>query len=149
MKKLLLILLFTISAFSFDLTFMKAFNNFNRGTNIVKSNPQKANQYFQKTFFLLKMLKQKDTSQVNYMLGKMYSNGWGVKQNYQKAQKYFLRAIQLGNKRANCSLAKLYIKTGDLTLAKKYLNYTLSNPDIANYCSDIDTKTLTIKGETK
>ena len=149
MKKLLLVLLFTISAFSFDLTFMKAFNNFNKGINIVKSNPQKAEQYFQKTFFLIQMLKHKDTSQVNYMLGQMYFNGWGVKKDYQKAQEYFLKAIQLGNKRANCSLAKLYIKTGHLTLAKKYLNITLSNPDIANYCSDIDKKTLTIKGETK
>ena len=149
MKKLLLVLLFTISAFSFDLTFMKAFNNFNKGINIVKSNPQKAEQYFQKTFFLIQMLKHKDTSQVNYMLGKMYSNGWGVKTDYQKAQKYFLRAIQFGNKRANCSLAKLYIKTNQLTLAKKYLNYALSYQSIAPYCKDINANNLTIKGETK
>ena len=149
MKKLIMFLTLAISLFAFDLTFMKAFNNFNKGINTVKSNQQKADEYFQKTFFLIQQLKKQDTSQVNYMLGEMYSNGWGVKKDYQKSQKYFLRAIQLGNARANCSLAKLYIKTGQLTLAKKYLTYALSNQAIAPYCKDINPNNLTIKGETK
>lgn len=149
MKKLLLILILSISAFSFDFAFMKVFNNFNKGIRFEKSNPQKANHYFQKAFFLIQTLNNKDTSQVNYMLGQMYFNGWGVRRDYQKAEKYFLKAIQLGNKRANCSLAKLYIKTQHLTLAKKYLNIALANKDVAPYCSNIDVNTLTIKGETK
>ena len=149
MKKMILILILSISAFSFDLTFTKAFNNFNKGIRFAKSDTQKAGEYFQKAFFLIQQLKKQDTSQVNYMLGEMYSNGWGVKQDFQKAQKYFLRAIQLGNKRANCSLAKLYIKTNQLTLAKKYLNYALSHQSIAPYCKDINPNNLTIKGETK
>ena len=149
MKKLFLVLILTISAFAFDLTFTKAFNDFKKGTRFEKTDKQKANQYFQKAFFLIQQLQNKDTSQVNYMLGEMYSNGWGVKKEYQKAQKYFLRAVQLGNARANCSLAKLYIKTGQLTLAKKYLNYALSNPAIAPYCKDINPNNLTIKGERK
>ena len=148
MKKILLILIMAISAFSFDLTFTKAFNNFNKGIRFEKTDPQKANQYFQKAFFLIKQLKKRDTSQVNYMLGKMYCNGWGVNKDYKKAKEYFLRAIQLGNKRANCEMVKLYIKTGELQLAKKYLNYSLAHQSIATYCKDIDLNKLT-KGETK
>jgi len=147
MKKIAIVLLFAVSSFAFDLTFTKAFNNYNKGIRYEKTDPQKANQYFQKAFFLIQMLKHKDTSQVHYMLGNIYLNGWGVEKNYQKAKKNFLRAIELGNSRANCSLAKVYIKMGNLKLAKKYLNIALSNPSIAPYCSDIDKNNLTIKGE--
>ena len=149
MKKTLMFLLIAVSAFSFDLTFTKAFNNFNKGIRFEKTNPQKANQYFQKAFFLIQQLNNKDTSQVHYMLGKMYCNGWGIKKDYKKAEKNFLRAIQLGNARAHCCIARLYIKEGKLKLAKKYLNYALSHQSIANYCHDIDPIKLTIKGETK
>ena len=145
MKKLLLISILVISAFAFDLTFTKAFNNFNRGIKLVKSNPKKASEYFQKAYFLIQQLKNKDTSQVHFMLGEMYSNGWGVNQDFKKAEENFQRAIQLGNERANCSIARLYIKEGKKTLAKKYLDYALSHASIANYCSDIDPNTLTIK----
>ncbi len=149
MKKLFLVLILTISAFALDLTFTKAFNNFNKGTRFEQTDKQKANQYFQKAFFLIQQMQHKDTSQVNYMLGEMYSNGWGIEQNYQKAEKYFLKAINLGNVRANCSLAKLYIQMGKSNLARKYLNYALSYPSVAHYCKDISQNNLTIKGETK
>ena len=147
MKKLIILLTLSISLFAFDLTFTKAFNDFNRGMNLEKTNPNKANEYFKKAYFLIQQLKDKDTSQVHYMLGRMYCNGWGVKVDYKKAEKHFLRAIQLGNARAHCCIARLYIKMGKLNLAKKYLNYALSHQSIANYCHDIDPFNLTIKGE--
>ena len=149
MKKLIIILILSISVFAFDLTFTKAFNNFNRGINLEKTNPQKANQYFQKAFFLIKQIKNKNSSQINYMLGKMYCNGWGVNRDYKLAEKYFLKAIKLGNARAKCCIARLYIKEGKKALAKKYLDYALSHESIAHYCNDIDPIKLTIKGETK
>ena len=145
MKKLLLIFMLSLSIFAFDLTFTKAFKNFNKGMQLEKTNPKKASEYFQKAYFLIQQLKNKDTSQVHYMLGKMYCNGWGVNKDYKKAEEHFLRAIQLGNARAKCCIARLYIKEGKLTLAKKYLDYALSHSDIANYCSDIDPNTLKIK----
>ena len=145
MKKIILIIGVVIFVFAFDLTFTKAFNYFNKGMRLEKSNPKKAEEYFVKAYALIQSLPNKNTSQVQYMLGRMYCNGWGVEQNYQKAEKHFLKALKLGNKRANCCIARLYIKEGKLKEAKKYLTYALSHKEIANYCSDIDpTK---IKGE--
>ena len=149
MKKLFLILIFAVASFAFDLTFTQAFNNFNKGMRLEHTNPSLAQKYFKKAYFFMQKLKHKDTSQVNYMLGRMYCNGWGVNIDYKKAEKYFLRAIELGNARAHCCIARLYVKEGDLKKAKKYLNYALTHKSIATYCDDIDANTLTIKGETK
>jgi len=146
MKKIVLFL-FTINLiFALNLTFMKAFNNFNKGLRIYNSNPNQAQQYFKKAYEYIQQLKNKDTSQINYMLGKMYCNGLGVKEDLKKAEKYFLKAISLGNQRANCGLARVYIKLGNKEKAKKYLKKALSNPAIAKYCSDIDANTLKLKG---
>ena len=147
MKKLIIILTTTVFLFSLNLTFTKAFNYFRKGEKLEKTNPKKANEYFIKAYTLIQALPNKKTSQVNYMLGKMYCNGWGVKQDLNKAEKYFLEAIKLGNKRANCCITRLYIKKGDLKKARKYLNIALSNKAIANYCNDIDPNSLKIKGE--
>jgi TPR repeat protein len=76
------------------------------------------------------------------MLGKMYCNGWGVERDYKKAEEYFLKAIKLGNERAYCCIARLYIRMNKKSLAKKYLNSALSNKAISNYCNDIDPNTL-------
>ena len=142
MKKIILIMGLLIYSFGLNLTFTKAFNYFNKGMRLEKSDPKKAQEYFVKAYALIQSLSNKNTSQVQYMLGKMYCNGWGVEQNYQKAEKHFLEAIKLGNKRANCCIARLYIKEGKLKEAKKYLNYALSHKEIANYCNDIDTTKL-------
>jgi len=147
MKKIWVILITAIFLFGLNLTFTKAFNNFNKGVRLEKTNPKKAHEYFVKAYALIQALPNKNTSQVNYMLGKMYCNGWGVKQDLNKAEKYFLEAIKLGNKRANCCIARLYIKKGNLKKARKYLNIALSNKAISNYCNDIDTTSLKIKGE--
>ena len=146
MKKIVLFL-FTINLiFALNLTFMKAFNNFNKGLRIYNSNPNQAQQYFKKAYEYIQQLKNKDTSQVNYMLGRMYCNGFGVKEDLKKAEKYFLRALQLGNVRVNCCIARLYIKMGKIEKAKKFLKKALSNPHIANYCDDIDKNTLKLQG---
>jgi len=136
MKKFILILL-TLNLFAFDLTFTQAFNNFNQGMRLINKNPLLAQKKFKKTYELIKTLKNKNSSQVYYMLGRMYCNGWGVKTNYELAEKNFLKALKLGNQRVNCCLARLYMKMGKTYLAETYLKKALSNKKIANYCSDL------------
>ena len=146
MKKIAILIISLGFLFAFDMTFTKAFNNFNKGLRTYNSNPQKAQEYFKKAYILIQQLKNKNSSQVYYMLGRMYCNGFGVEKDLKKAEEYFLKSLQLGNKRANCCLARLYIKLGDYKKAKHYLDIALSNKTIANYCSDIDVKDLTLKG---
>jgi len=146
MKKLILILLSLNLIFAFDLTFTKAFRNFTKGLHTYNTNPQKAQEYFKKAYEYIQQLKHKDTSQVQYMLGRMYCNGLGVPKDLKKAEKHFLRALQLGNQRVNCCLARLYIKMGKNEKAKEFLQKALSNPKIANYCEDIDKNTLQLQG---
>jgi len=136
------LLLTTIMVFALDLTFTKAYRAFNKGIKLEKTNPQKAQQYFQKAYILLSELHNKPSSQVYYMLGRMYCNGWGVEKNYQKAETYFKKALQLGNKRVYCCLARLYIRMGKYALAKKYLNYALTHDNLSHYCKDINPNTL-------
>ena len=149
MKKIVILIALISLSFAFDLTFTKAFNNFNKGLKTYNSNPQKAQEYFKKAYNYIQQLKNKDTSQVYYMLGRMYCNGFGVQQDLNKAEEYFLKALKLGNKRVNCCLARLYIMKGEKDKAKEYLKKALSNPKIAKYCSDIDPNELKIKGGTQ
>ena len=137
MKKTLLFIISISLSFAFDLTFTKAFNNFNQGIRLLNQNPSLAQQKFKKSYEAIQSLSNKNSSQVNYMLGKMYCNGWGVKQNYKLAEKYFLKALALGNKRVTCCLARLYLKMGKKNIAQKYLKKALSNKQIANYCNNI------------
>jgi TPR repeat protein len=136
------LLLTTMMVFALDLTFTKAYRAFNKGVKLEKTDPQKAQQYFQKAYILLSELHNKPSSQVYYMLGRMYCNGWGVEKNYQKAEAYFKKALQLGNKRVHCCLARLYIRMGKYALARKYLNYALTHDNLAHYCKDINPNTL-------
>ncbi len=142
MKKVIFIFISFVFVFALDLTFTKAYRAFNKGVKLHKTNPQKAQQYFQKAYILLTELHEKPSSQVYFMLGRMYSNGWGVERNYKKAEEYLKKAIKLGNERAYCSLAKVYIKTGKYAKAKKYLDYALSHENLSNYCKDINPNTL-------
>jgi len=137
MKKIILILVISLSLFGFDLTFTQAFNNFNQGIRLISKNPLLAQQKFKKAYNLIQQLKNKDSSQVYYMLGRMYCNGWGVKKNYKLAEKYFLKALKLGNKRVHCCIARLYLKMHRPDLAKEHLKYALSHKRIANYCDDL------------
>jgi len=146
MKKIIIFLLTLHVVFAFDLTFTKAFQNFNKGLRTYNSNPNKAQEYFKQSYILIQKLKNQNTSQITYMLGRMYCNGFGVKKDLNKAEQYFLKSLQLGNQRANCCLARLYIKKGDSKKAKEYLQKALNNPHIANYCEDIDKNTLKLQG---
>ena len=137
MKKFMIVLITSSFLFAFNFTFTKAFNNFNEALNLLNRNPSLAYQKFHKAYKLIQQLKNKNSSQVDYMLGRMYSNGWGVEQNYKLAEKYLLKALKLGNQRANCCLAKLYFKMGKITLAQKYLHIALSNKYTALYCNNL------------
>jgi len=137
MKKLL-VLLTVVFAFGLDFTFTKAFQQFNAGVRMVKTNPDGAQEHFKKSFELIQTLKHKDSSQVYYMLGRMYCNGWGTQKDYNLAEKYFKKSLQLGNQRAHCCLARLYLKEGKIDLAKKHYDIAKKNKLIANYCKDID-----------
>ena len=145
MKKLIFLLIGFAFVFSFDLTFTRAFQAFNKGISLEKTNPQLAQQYFQKAYVLISDQKDKPSSQIYYMLGRMYCNGWGVKQDLKKAEIYFKKALALGNERVNCCIARLYIKMGEYEKAKPYLKYAMSHPTLKNYCNDIDPNTLKIK----
>jgi len=134
-------MLAVVIGFSIDFTFTKGFQNFKKGMKIVKTDPQKAQIYFQRAYVFLSEVK-KPSSQKYYMLGKMYCNGWGVPRNYQKAEEYFKKALKLGNERVHCCLARLYIRMGKYKEAKKYLDYAMSHNTLAHYCNDINPKTL-------
>jgi len=146
MKKLLIVVLsITTFLFAIDFTFTKAWHNFTKGMKIVNQNPQEAQIYFKKSYNLIQKIKDRPSSQVYYMLGRMYCNGWGVEKDLSKAEIYFKKALSLGNKRVNCCLARLYIKMGKKELAKKYLNIALNHPNLKIYCTDINPSNLTIK----
>ncbi len=145
MQKLFIILLFFTTLFGIDFTFTKAYQNFNKGIKLIKQDPQQAQEYFQKAYILIQQIKNHPSSQVYYMLGRMYCNGWGIKQNLKKAEKYFKKALALGNQRVNCCIARLYIKMHKNRLARKYLNIAISHKNLYIYCKDIDIKNLKIK----
>jgi len=138
MKKFIFFIISVMSLFALDMTYTKAFKEYQTGQKLEKSNPAKAQLHFQKAFFLLQSLKNQRSSQVQYLLGEMYAHGLGVEQNYTLSEKHFLEAIKLGNKRAHCCLAKVYMEEGKQNLAKEQLKYALSHPTISNYCNNID-----------
>jgi len=138
MKKLLGLILISISLFALDLTYTKAFKEFQKGKRLEKTNPQEANYHYKKAYELLKSIENQNSSQLHYMLGEMYAHGLGVEQNYKLAEEHFLKAIKLGNKRAHCCLAKVYLEEGKKELAQKHLQFALSNPTIANYCKEMN-----------
>lgn len=148
MKKLLLIMTLIGSLFAFEFT--EAFMDFNKGIKFMnKGKVQKAQKYFAQSYAILKGLesKGKGSSQIYYMLGRMYCNGWGVETDLKKAEFYFKKAMAMGNRRVHCCIVRLYLKEGKVNEAKKELKYALSHKSIKSYCDDIDPNTLKIKGE--
>ena len=121
MKKLL-ILLFISSLFALNLEYTKAFFMYQKAYKTLNTNPKKSQENFKKSFEILKNLEKQNipSSQVYYLLGVMYSNGWGVKKDYIKARDELLKAIKLGNVEAKCQLASLYLKMNNLEEARKY-----------------------------
>ncbi len=131
MRTLFITLIFSSFLFSFNALYTKAFIAYKKGQKYLKSNPQKAQKYFQESFLLLNQIK-KDSAQKFYLLGEMYLNGWGVAQDLEEAEKMLKKAISLGNKRAYCSIAKLYIKENKNELAQKYLKSAKKNSIACN-----------------
>jgi len=138
MKKVIGLVLLSISLFALDLTFTKAFKEFQKGKRLEKTNPKLAQEHFKKAYTLLKSIENQNSSQLHYLLGEMYAHGLGVEQNYTLSEQHFLKAIQLGNKRAHCCLAKVYIEEGKIEEAKEHLKFALTHDSIANYCNEID-----------
>jgi len=138
MKKLIGLIAISISLFALDLTYTKAFKEYQKGKKYQTVNPELAKKHYQNAFFLLNSIKDSNSSQTHFLLGEMYAKGLGVEQNFSLAEQHFLKAIKLGNKRAYCCLAKLYLLEGKKDLAKKYLNIALSNNNTSNYCKDIE-----------
>ena len=121
MKKLI-ILLFINSLFALNLEYTKAFFLYQKAYKMLNTNPKISQEYFKKSFKILKDLEKQNvpSSQVYYLLGVMYSKGWGVKKDYIKAKDELLKAIKLGNVKAKCQLASIYLKMNNLEAAKKY-----------------------------
>ncbi len=129
MKKIIVFLIF-INLFAFNVSYMKAFKYFNKGVSLLNSDTQNAQIYFTKAFNLLINHKNKYSSGMHYILGRMYLNGWGVNKNYKKALDELLKAEKLGNKRVHCPLLKLYTITGNKKEAKKELNCILTHKNL-------------------
>jgi len=122
MKKIF-ILLFISSLFALNLEYTKAFFMYQKAYRMLNTNPKISQEYFKKSFKILKKLEREKipSSQVYYLLGVMYSNGWGIKKDYSKAKKELLKAIKFGNLKAKCQLASLYLKMNNLEAARKYI----------------------------
>jgi len=130
MKKLLIsILIISSSLFALNFEYTKAFFLYQKGFKTLNNNPILSKEYFKKSFKILKKLEEKNlpSSQTYYLLGIMYANGWGTKQNYSKAEKELLKAMKLGNIKAKCQLAFLYQKMNKLEEAKKYITPECKN----------------------
>lgn len=54
--------------------------------------------------------------QAQYMIGLLYLDGLGVKKSLKKAEEMFLNASKIGNRRAECMLAKIYLTTKSKSL---------------------------------
>ena len=61
MKKVVILIALITLSFTFDLTFTKAFNYFNKGLKTYNYNPEKAQEYFKKAYNYIQQLKNKDT----------------------------------------------------------------------------------------
>ncbi len=82
-------------------------NNFRNGMIAYK----KAQFRDAQTFFRTAALDDKSVA-ASYMLGRMYLNGEGVKENTQKAVQFLLHAYDFGNVPAGCYLSEAYMKQG-------------------------------------
>ncbi|NPA11181.1 MAG: SEL1-like repeat protein [Epsilonproteobacteria bacterium] len=142
MKKLILFISVTW-LFAIDFTFTKGYMAYHKAIKLQQYDKQKANKEFNKARELLtKVIKKYPSAQSYYMLAKIYANGWGVKKDFLKAEEYYLQAIKLGNKRAYCGIAKLYIQEKKYKEAKKYLKHALSHSEISGYCNGVDISIL-------
>jgi len=78
--------------------------------------------------------------QAKYFLGLLYLDGKGTQKDLEKAEKLLLDAKKIGNARANCYLAQIYLEKDDKNMKKikKLLNDGLANG--ARECSSIAQK---------
>ena len=82
-------------------------NNFRNGMIAYK----KANYTDAKAFFKASIVDDKSIT-ASYMLGRMYLNGEGVKEDTAQAVKFLLHAYDSGNIPAGCYISEAYMKEG-------------------------------------
>ena len=96
-----LIIIFIFSAIALNA------NNFRDGMIAYKKGD------YSKAKILFEIALEKDkVYNASHLLGKMYLNGNGVNQNYDKAIKYFNFSYKYGNITAGCYASKTYMKKG-------------------------------------
>lgn len=115
-------------------------SNFSDGIKAYKAgNFKEARKYFE-------LASQEEGSiQAEFMLGMMYFKGEGGEADWQKAKELLQNAEKLGNAKAKCYLAQIYLKEGaSLDEIKKLLKtgYELGAPECAQIAksNNIDLK---------
>ena len=112
MKKifiLITLLFFNITYLNANSDYTKGFMFYQKGHRLLDRNTNKANKAFAKARAFLSSAYKTNSANAAYMLGQIYLNGWGIDKDYSKAEKYFKTAINWGDKRSNCPLARLYL----------------------------------------
>ena len=107
-RSLFFTLLLVSSAYSLS-DYTKGFMLYKKGSTLLDKNVPKANKMFSKALPFLEKAASENSSQAYFMLGRMYCNGWGVDVDFEKAKEYFIKSIDLGDKRSNCCIARLLI----------------------------------------
>ena len=115
MKKIVALFISIAMLFAQNFYF-EAFKNVREGKRILNQNPQKAEKLFIIAANDLKQLinnsinNHKPSSNEIELMGELYLNGWGVKKNERKAEKFFCIASKLGNFRAKQLIKKYGFK---------------------------------------
>lgn len=89
--------------------YSKGYMSYKKGLRLLKTDEKRAYGYFKKSLKLLKAAHHEGSIPASYILGRLYCNGWGVKQDFIKAEAYFKENIKQGGIRSHCCLAKLYL----------------------------------------
>jgi TPR repeat protein len=132
LKTLLLsLLLFGISASSFA--------DFNDGYDAYQKGDYKT------AFNEWKPLAEQGDAYVQFNLGVMYENGYGVLKDYKEAVKWYRKAAEQGHAKAQYNLGAMYANgegvLKDLSKAKYWIKKVYENPD-----ANADTRELAEKG---
>ncbi|WP_200763599.1 tetratricopeptide repeat protein [Nitrosophilus alvini] len=87
-------------------------SNFSNAIRAYKSqNYKEAKEFFE-------LAVEEGSVQAKYFLGLFYLNGMGTQKDLDKAEKFFLEAKKIGNARANCYLAQIYLEKGNANIKK-------------------------------
>jgi len=123
-KFFLIVILFSSFLHATNL-YQVGIKNFAKSMQIKKYAPQKAHEEFKKAVKAFEEFVKKNPQSSNayFYLGRLYFNGWGTKQDYEKAYEYFKKAYNNGTKKALCGLLLAAYKSGkSMDQVIKYYN---------------------------